>query len=78
MNSCFRKLFTEHPESVGENYFTHGYQASLFGIKLISYGVAEIIHAIVPGIDLFEIFGTQSHKQLEKLIDQLKSRKVEN
>ena len=75
MSSCFRKLFIEHPESVGENYFTHGYQASIFGIKLISYGVAELVHALIPGIYLFEIFGTHSHIQLNKLTNQLKSRK---
>ena len=75
MSSCFRKLFTDHPESVGETYLTHGYKASMFGIKLISYGLAEIVHAIIPGVDLFEIMGTNSHIKLQELTDELKSRK---
>ena len=75
MSIFFRKLFIEHPESEGENYFTHSYQASIFGIKLIIYGIAELIHAVIPGIDLFEIFGTKSHIQLNKLTNKLKLRK---
>lgn len=75
MQSCFRRTFIEHPESVGENYFTHGYKACLFGVTLISYGVAELIHAIVPRIDLFELFGTRSDIEISKLSDELKYRK---
>jgi hypothetical protein len=76
MSNYFRQLFLDHPESVGENYFTHGYKASIFGVKLISYGVAELVHAVIPGIDLFQIFGTHSHVQLDNLCDQIKSQKT--
>lgn len=75
MNYYFRKLFIEHPETVGENYFTHGYKACIFGVKLISFGIAEFIHAIIPGIDLFELFNTHSYIELEKLVEQLKERR---
>ena len=72
----FKKLFIDHPKSVGENYFTHGYKASIFGVTLIGYGIAELIHALVPGVDLFELFGTHSHIQLEKLTRELRTRKT--
>jgi len=79
MNSCFRKCirktFIEHPESVGESYITHGYKATMFGVKLIGYGMAELVHAIIPKIDIFEMVGTTSGEQLEILSNELKNRK---
>lgn len=75
MRYYFKKLFIEHPESVGENYFTHGYKACIFGVKLISFGIAELLHACVPGIDLFELCNTHSHVELEKLVRHLKERR---
>jgi len=76
MNNIFKKLFIEHPQSVGESYLTHGYEATIFGIKLITFGVAELIHAVIPGIDMFELFGTRSYIQLNKLTNQLRTRKI--
>ena len=76
MNSCFRKSFIEHPESVGENYLTHGLKASKYGITLIGFGIAELIHAVIPGIDLFELFGTSSNIELSKLTEELENRKI--
>ena len=77
MERCFRKCFTEHPESVGENYFTHGLKACWFGTRLVSYGVCEFVHALIPGVDIFEIFGTNSFVELEKICDELRNRKEE-
>lgn len=76
MSSCFRKYFIEHPESVGENYLTHGYKAAVFGAKLISFGFAEILHALIPGIDLFKISGSKSYIEIKKLCDELKNRNI--
>lgn len=72
----FRLLFIDHPQSVGENYFSHAYQAAFFGFKLIIYGGAEIIHALVPGVDLFELCGTKSYRELNKLTEQLQRRNL--
>ena len=75
---CFRKCFIEHPESVGENYFTHGIKALYFGSVLFIYGTCEVLHAIVPGIDIFKLRGTTSVEQLENLCDQLRERKKDD
>ena len=77
IDSCLRKTFVEHPESVGENYVTHGMKAFWFGARLIAYGCCEIVHAIVPGVDIFELCGTHSHLELKKICDELKERKEE-
>lgn len=76
MSNYFKTLFTDHPESVGENYLTHGYKATIFGIKLIVYGLAEIIHAILPGMDFFELFGTNSYIKIKEMSEELKIRKT--
>ena len=43
-----RKLFTEHPASVGETYFEHMFSAFGFGARLISAGLACIVHGTFP------------------------------
>lgn len=43
-----KRIFTEHPHSVGETYLQHCLFASKFGIKLWVAGFACLIHAIFP------------------------------
>ena len=40
--------FTEHPASVGENYFEHLHQASGFAVSMIGGGFACLVHALLP------------------------------
>lgn len=42
------KLFTEHPESVGETYGEHLVHASYFGSRMILAGLACMLHALLP------------------------------
>jgi len=46
----FRRLFTEHPESVGESYVEHFGVAARFGGIMILGGLGAIVHAVVPGL----------------------------
>jgi hypothetical protein len=76
--NCFYRLFIEHPYSIGENYFTHFYQAINFSYKFFSFSINELIHALVPGIDIFELCNTNSTIELEKILDNLKNRNLKN
>ena len=49
------RLFTSHPESVGETYLEHMSSASSFGLRLMLAGLACTVHAILPF--LFETTG---------------------
>jgi len=40
--------FTEHPASVGENYFEHLLKASGFAFSMIGGGLACLVHAFLP------------------------------
>ena len=42
------RLFTEHPESVGETYGEHLVHASYFGGRMILAGFACLLHALLP------------------------------
>jgi hypothetical protein len=42
------KLFTEHPESVGETYTEHMVHASYFGARMVLAGLACMVHALLP------------------------------
>ena len=43
-----RRLFTEHPASVGETYFQHLYAASGFAIRMLFGAFACFLHALLP------------------------------
>jgi len=48
MFKAYRRAFTEHPASVGENYFEHLVHASGFGLRMIMGGLACILHGVLP------------------------------
>jgi hypothetical protein len=43
-----RRLFTEHPASVGETYFEHLGAASGFAIRMFGGATACFLHALFP------------------------------
>jgi len=43
-----RLSFTEHPASVGENYFEHLCHASGFAASMFRGGFACLVHAVLP------------------------------
>jgi hypothetical protein len=53
-----KKLFVEHPQSVGESYVQHLGVAFGFGFQLMSAALMCIIHGLVPG--LFKTAGSQA------------------
>jgi len=42
------KLFTDHPNSVGETYIQHMRIAATLSIKLSMASLAQLVHAIFP------------------------------
>lgn len=56
------KLFTNHPETVGETYVEHLRMASSFGVPMILAGLACLLHGIFPF--LFEKTGSNLVKNL--------------
>lgn len=43
-----RRVFVEHPESVGESYGEHMSVASWYGFRLLGAGLACMVHAVLP------------------------------
>ncbi len=43
-------LFRDHPRSLGMSWARHGSGALMIGARMISGGVACIVHAIVPAL----------------------------
>ena len=43
-----KRLFTEHPEAVGESYFEHMGVALSFAGPLLAAGLAALVHAVLP------------------------------
>jgi hypothetical protein len=57
-----RRLFTEHPASVGESYWAHLLRASWFSGRLLLAGGACLVHAFLPF--LFVKTGSQAITEL--------------
>jgi len=45
-----KKLFLDHPHSLGMSWGSHGAGALKVGFQLIGAGCAAIIHALIPGV----------------------------
>jgi hypothetical protein len=43
-----RRLFTDHPKSVGETYVEHFRAAISFAVRLLAGGAACLVHAVFP------------------------------
>ena len=44
----FRRLFLDHPASVGESFTEHFGVASRFGLRLVAGGARCLVHAVLP------------------------------
>jgi hypothetical protein len=53
--------FTEHPASVGENYFSHMGMAIGFGARMLFCGFACLVHAFLPFLFVKTGSNTISH-----------------
>jgi len=63
----FRKLFSEHPNSVGETYLQHFGVAMSFGARMVVAGLACMLHGILPF--LFVTTGSSTVRHLhDKMI----------
>lgn len=80
----FRRLFLDHPASVGESYGEHFGVASRFGMTMIRGGLAGLVHAVLPFA--FKTTGSQTvirlHQQIvakraAAMADEMQKRTVE-
>lgn len=68
------RLFTEHPEAVGETYGEHLVMASGFGLKMIGAGLACLVHGLLPF--LFVKTGSAAITELHQRMVTSRSRKL--
>lgn len=80
----FRRLFLDHPASVGESYAEHFGVAARFGCAMIGGGLAGLVHAVLPFA--FKTTGSRTVMRLNKQIvdkraaaaaDEMQRRTVE-
>ena len=48
-SGLLRRLFVDHPRSLGMSWAQHGVGAIVIGTTLVGAGAACLVHAIVPG-----------------------------
>lgn len=65
------KIFTEHPNSVGENYYQHLWFTIKTSSILMLLAVCSIIHGIFPFLLIYKVSGT-----ISRLNKDLINRKI--
>jgi hypothetical protein len=63
------RLFTAHPETVGETYGGHLLAASGFGVRMVLGGLACLVHAVLPFA-----FVTTASRTIRELHDHMARR----
>lgn len=66
------KLFTEHPNSVGESYLLHGAKTVSYRVEMLYVTFCSLIHAVFPFV-----FQTTASKIARKMCNDV-DRWVEN
>jgi hypothetical protein len=69
---ALRKVFVEHPKSVGETYFEHMQSAFSFGWRMIAAGFACLMHGLLPF--LFVKTGSATVRHLHEVMISHRSR----
>jgi len=72
IDMSFHRLFTEHPESVGETYGEHLVRATVFGLRMVTAGIACMLHALLPF--MFVRTGSVAIEELHAQIQAVKRR----
>lgn len=73
MTARLAKLFTSHPETVGETYLGHFAFAAWFSSRLFLAGGAALVHAILPFL-----FETTASRIVRELADRTHKRATQN
>lgn len=63
------RLFTAHPETVGESYTEHFAVAAGFGLRMALAGLACLVHAVLPFA-----FVTTASQTIRELHDRMMNR----
>jgi len=69
MSQSIARLFSAHPETVGETYFGHARFAFSFAGWLLLAGLAALTHAILPFM-----FETTASRIITKLYNRMHNR----
>ena len=70
-----RRLFLEHPASVGESYFEHASFAARFGWTMFIGSMACFVHAMIPA--LCQSTGSSTVLRLHDRLMRARARQVE-
>jgi hypothetical protein len=69
MTARIAKIFTAHPETVGESYFGHMAFAAWFASRLCAAAGAAIVHAFLPFL-----FETTASRIIRELYERTHNR----
>lgn len=71
----FRRLFLEHPATVGESYLEHASFAARFGWTMLLGSLACFVHALIPA--LCQSTGSKIVLQLHERLVQARASQSE-
>ncbi len=66
-----RRLFLDHPATVGETYWQHFGVAGGFGVALVAGGIKAMLHAVFP--TLHQTAGSDTVRRLHAILVEKRS-----
>lgn len=70
-NGTLDAMFFRHPREQGETYVEHFKVASRLSIMSMVGGIFMMVHAFIPGVNLFDVMGTCSESYYGLILDRL-------
>ena len=68
-----RRIFLDHPKTVGETYWQHFGVATGFGRTMIGGGIKAVLHGLFPNI--FQTAGSDTVRQLHAILVEKRTAK---
>ena len=66
-------FFFDHPDSVGESYFSHQRRAFGFGARMVAAGFACLLHGLIPAM-----FCHTGSRAVTRLYENMVSNRVQS
>jgi hypothetical protein len=75
MEKCLRRLFLKKPQSLNLSYLDYFSKSIILTTKIGLLFSAQFINLIVPGIDMYELLGYKTYKEMRELADEIENDK---
>ena len=75
MEKCLRRLFLKKPQALNLSYLDYFSKSIILTTKIGLLFGTQFINSIIPGIDMYELLGYKTYKEMRELADEIENDK---